>query len=246
MKRIEDLAGQMAELSVVKQQLAGLDERFDQQLARIDQLQVKVDLSMTSLGEVKHDHEEIARALKSSTAQPPPPSPIQEPVRDGAGIMGAPPQPPPLQQQPFQARPATPYTTTATSRIYDPDDPGGSKQRKQWLPKMDFPRFDGNKPIIWIDQCNDYFKLYQIPEGFKVTAASMHMIDDAAMWLQSYKKMYDIVDWNYLCAAVLGEFEINGHRRKMSELLQLRQRGTVTEYRKQFEHLMYELLLYEQ
>ena len=31
----------------------------------------------------------------------------------------------------------------------------------------------------------------------------------------------------------------------MCELLQLRQVGTVEEYRKQFDHLMYELLLYE-
>lgn len=57
--------------------------------------------------------------------------------------------------------------------------------------------------------------------------------------------MYTITDWDYLCAAVLGEFEVNGHRRRMCELLQLRQVGTVEDYRKQFDPLMYELLLYE-
>ena len=132
--------------------------------------------------------------------------------------------------------------------MFDPDDsgdPGGSRQRRQWIPKMDFPKFDGTKPVVWIDQCNDYFTLYQIPDGFKVTAASMNMIGDAALWLQSIKKMYTVIDWDYLCAAVLGEFEVNGHRRRMCELLQLRQVGTVEEYRKQFNHLMYELLLYE-
>jgi hypothetical protein len=72
------------------------------------------------------------------------------------------------------------------------------------------------------------------------------MVDDAAMWLQSFKKMYVITDWNYLCVAILGKFEVNGHRIKMRELLHLRQTGLVTEYQKQFEHLMYELLLYEQ
>lgn len=48
-----------------------------------------------------------------------------------------------------------------------------------------------------------------------------------------------------MCVAVLGEFEVNDHRRRMCELLQPKQKGTVTEYRKAFEHLMYELLLYE-
>ena len=109
---------------------------------------------------------------------------------------------------------ATPFASAGTSPIFDPGDsgdPGGSRQKWQWIPKMDFPKFDGSKPVVWIDQCNDYFTLYQIPDGFKVTAASMNMIGDAALWLQSFKKQHALTDWDYLCAAVLGEFEVNGH-----------------------------------
>lgn len=186
MEKLAELTQQVGGLTEVKETLTGLGSQFEQQLQRIDQLQVKVDLSMNSLGAVQKDHEELAKSLK---AQPPPP--VQILARESAGIMGPPPngaRPP----TPHGARPgATPYANASSSPILDPDDsgdPGGSRQKRQWIPKMDYPKFDGTKPVVWIDQCNDYFTLYQIPEGFKVTAASMNMIGDAALWLQSFKK----------------------------------------------------------
>lgn len=48
------------------------------------------------------------------------------------------------------------------------------------MPKLDFPRFDGSDVRIWVEKCQIFFNLYQIPPGFKVQVASMHMIDSVA------------------------------------------------------------------
>jgi hypothetical protein len=49
--------------------------------------------------------------------------------------------------------------------------------RRPWIHKMDFPRFDGSDVRIWLDKCSGYFQLYSVPHDFRVTAASLHMLD---------------------------------------------------------------------
>jgi hypothetical protein len=48
-----------------------------------------------------------------------------------------------------------------------------------WIPKMDFPRFDGTDVRIWLDKCSAYFHIYAIPSDFRVAYASLHMADKA-------------------------------------------------------------------
>ena len=43
----------------------------------------------------------------------------------------------------------------------------------------------------------------------------------------------------------MSEFDVNVHRNKMKELMMLKQTGTVTEYKREFSQLTYQLLLYE-
>jgi hypothetical protein len=54
--------------------------------------------------------------------------------------------------------------------------------RKTWMPKMDFPCFDGSDVRIWLDKCSAYFQLYAIPPDFRVTTASLHMVGKASHW----------------------------------------------------------------
>jgi hypothetical protein len=56
------------------------------------------------------------------------------------------------------------------------------EHRWQWTPKMDFIKFDESDVRIWLDKCVAYFNLYSVPPGFRVTVASIHMIDKAAHW----------------------------------------------------------------
>jgi hypothetical protein len=46
---------------------------------------------------------------------------------------------------------------------FAPGDSDRGEHRKQWMPKMDFPLFDGTDARIWVDKCYAYFALYQIP-----------------------------------------------------------------------------------
>jgi hypothetical protein len=47
---------------------------------------------------------------------------------------------------------------------------------------MQFPTFDGQNPKIWIDNCTNYFAVYKVEEELKVTAATMHLQENAAKW----------------------------------------------------------------
>lgn len=110
---------------------------------------------------------------------------------------------------------------------------------------MDFPKFDGTDARIWLDTCNSYFMMYQIPEGFKVSAATMNLLGNAAHWYQAYKLDQGWHTWEQFQQAVLSEFEINVHRDKMRELLQLKQIGTVDDYTMKFNQLVYSIKLYD-
>lgn len=51
-------------------------------------------------------------------------------------------------------------------------------------PKMDFPRFDGDEPVGWIQQCNIVFQMAAAPEEYKVCLAQLYMIGEADIWLR--------------------------------------------------------------
>jgi len=55
------------------------------------------------------------------------------------------------------------------------------------LPKMQFPTFEGNHPKIWLDNCDNYFKIYKTEDEMKVTYATMHLQENSAKWWQAYK-----------------------------------------------------------
>lgn len=241
-----------------------LNARLEEQATSMDMLKTKVDLSMASLGQVQQDQVQLAKAVTQPPPPPPPPPPPQPPrppqlqlsAREGQGLMGA--RPPGAPPNPTSS--TTPFVTFSAPTpqvISAPTSPafnslgssdvdcGESSNRKQWMPKLDFPRFDGSDVRIWLDKCQAFFNLYQIPSGFKVQAASMHMTDSAAHWYQTFELLNPYHDWDIFKASVLGEFEVNTHRNKLMELLSVKQTGSVEEYKRTFKHLMYHVKLYD-
>jgi hypothetical protein len=71
-----------------------------------------------------------------------------------------------------------------------------TRGRRGWLPKMDFPIFDGDDVRIWIDNCESYFLLYSILEGFKVTTASLNLKGRATHWFQVFRDTIGLFDWS--------------------------------------------------
>jgi ribosomal protein L32 len=117
--------------------------------------------------------------------------------------------------------------------------------KRQWMPKMEFPRFDGTNVRIWLDKCTAYFQLYGIPSDFRVTVTSLHMIDKASHWFQVYKHSPSYHSWEHFILAISKEFEVNTHRVKTMELLNMKQIGSVEEYKNQFDQLVYHIFLYD-
>jgi hypothetical protein len=76
------------------------------------------------------------------------------------------------------------------------------------LPKMSFPKFFGENPRIWLDKCTDYFCIFNIPESTWTTAASLHMKDNAAKWLQVYKLKHGLGNWPVFVSAVEQKFGV--------------------------------------
>ena len=233
------------------------DERHHAQVAYNDQvsnelkhLAKQIDLTQADVDEARKSpppvdpaatsHLEASGSDASTTSAPFPPAPPPPPT------MPRPPPPTPLYtegaaQLPF-ARLVNhgPPLLTARSPSSSELDRHGDHYIKP--PKHDFPRFDGDAPRIWLDRCTTYFELYRVPQHNWVTTVALYMDGLATMWLQAYRQTHPGVSWQAFRAAVQEEFGPEEFEVQMHHFVQLRQTGSVQEYRQQFETTMYHLL----
>ena len=115
---------------------------------------------------------------------------------------------------------------------------------RNFLPKMPFPRFIGEQPKIWKDKYLDYFRIFDIPEHVWVAMASMNFDKNAAKWLQVYKARYGLGTWESFISAVETQFGYCDYRDALSQLLELKQTGTVEEFITEFESLQYQICMH--
>jgi hypothetical protein len=50
--------------------------------------------------------------------------------------------------------------------------------------KVDMRKFDGKDPLTWINQMEIFFEVHEIPNGQKVTMASLYLEPDQFIWYQ--------------------------------------------------------------
>jgi hypothetical protein len=153
-----------------------------------------------------------------------------------------PPPPPPPSDNLLRNHQVHPRSHTPDAAVLQIDH---VEHRNHWLPKMNFSMFDGSDARIWVDKCIAYFTMYQIPPGFHVSAASIHMTDVVAHWFQSYNHTTGFQIWEQFVQAMIAEFEVDTHRAETIELLNLKQTGLVEEYCKAFEQLVYHIRLFD-
>lgn len=103
------------------------------------------------------------------------------------------------------------------------------------LPKFRFPMFEGVEPKIWLKKCVDYFQLYNVPQMVWVTAASLHMEENAARWFQMFSLQHGLTSWDEFAQAVLQKFGAEEYSQAMQKLLELQQKGSVEDYARDFE-----------
>jgi hypothetical protein len=84
---------------------------------------------------------------------------------------------------------------------------------------LSFPKFNEDNPHIWIHKCRDYFQIFNIPECLWVTAASLHMEENAGKWLQVYKLCSGLGSWLDFVTAVEDKFGAYDYRQAIQDLL---------------------------
>ena len=71
---------------------------------------------------------------------------------------------------------------------------------------------------------------------------ALYIEGQAAHWLQAFRQTHSGLGWEAFRAAIIEEFGIDEFELEMHKLLQLRQSGTISEYRQVFDSHMYHLL----
>jgi hypothetical protein len=56
--------------------------------------------------------------------------------------------------------------------------------------KLDFPRYSGDDPTVWLDRVVQYFDYKQTSEDQRVSLAAFHLESEANQWWQWMKKVY--------------------------------------------------------
>jgi hypothetical protein len=75
------------------------------------------------------------------------------------------------------------------------------------FPQLDFPKFDGTNPKLWIKQCDTYFYLYAIPPKNWVKLATINFKGSAAFWMQTIELNLRLCSWDDLCNHVVDHFD---------------------------------------
>jgi hypothetical protein len=121
---------------------------------------------------------------------------------------------------------------------------GYGTDRRGSTPKMDFPRFEGENPMVWQQDCETYFELYHVSDALRTRYASLNFRGTAALWLRNVQARRKIDDWGEMCRMVHDKFGKNRYMHYRRQMRALRQVGTVSEYIEKFEILKNQLLLY--
>jgi hypothetical protein len=169
-------------ISALMEKMASLEKSVVSYKAELGQVQMKVDLTMQSISLVQQEQVMVAKSLKTLSNG-------ETPSQADTGVMG-PRMPPPVAGRQHQP-PQPPDSSQRPTQVIHPHPrPNGSDTahpvvdrndaRNHWLPKMNFPSFDGSDARIWIDKRATYFAMYEIPPSFRVSAASIHMISAGA------------------------------------------------------------------
>ncbi len=111
-------------------------------------------------------------------------------------------------------------------------------------PWLEFLTFTGDEPRVWVENCEQYFEVYQIPHHQWLNIATMHMSGRARTWKQSYLVHKQMVSWEEFVESLYRRFAQTGERYLVREFNNLRQFSTVERYQEKFEELKTQLLYY--
>ncbi|XP_061993760.1 uncharacterized protein LOC133711674 [Rosa rugosa] len=99
--------------------------------------------------------------------------------------------------------------------------------------RLEFQTFSDGDPLQWLNKAGQYFELYQIPEDKKVSIAAMYLTDEAADVWHLFRHQYP-GNWRGFAELLMREFGSHNQTDYQSALIRLKQTGTVSEFKSQF------------
>lgn len=84
--------------------------------------------------------------------------------------------------------------------------------------------------------------MYHIPVHQWVSTATLYLDGHAALWCQAFKRRRRNWHWNEFTSEIELEFGHGEFESHMTNILKLKQQGTVLEYKTEFEIAMYHLI----
>jgi hypothetical protein len=117
---------------------------------------------------------------------------------------------------------------SATGRFKDVGD--GFRQNRGYTPKLQFPKFSGTDPKVWLAHYEDYFQILNVPEPLCVITASASMEGNAAKWGLVQRRKGGFTTWAQFRRAVEDKFGTYDYLHALGDLLELTQQGTTEDY----------------
>ena len=71
---------------------------------------------------------------------------------------------------------------------------------------MDFPRFEGENPKVWQQDCETYFELHHVQDSLRTRYASLNFRGIAALWLRNIQARRKFDNWGEMCRLVHEKF----------------------------------------
>ncbi|GKV50520.1 hypothetical protein SLEP1_g57222 [Rubroshorea leprosula] len=108
------------------------------------------------------------------------------------------------------------------------------------IAKIEFPKFNGEELKDWLYKCNQYFRIDGTPDEHKAHLASINLEGKAMKWHQSFLEIKGeqvLSNWEEYVEGLKARFGEKAYEDPMSDLISLKQTGTVEEFQEQFDTL---------
>jgi hypothetical protein len=90
------------------------------------------------------------------------------------------------------------------------------------LPKVNFPRLEGENPKLWQSRCENYFDMYSVESSVWVRVAIVHFEGPAAWWLQSVNHRIRSTTWTKLRSWIHDRFGHDQHESLIHQLFHIK------------------------
>lgn len=115
--------------------------------------------------------------------------------------------------------------------------PRANYQAPTRFTKMDLPKFMNDDAVGWLAKCESYFDLDRTSEEKRVTMASLMLDEISYQWYDGLRRgSQGPITWQAFADGIRVRFGTT-LRRPLEELVQLKQTGSLSDYRERFERI---------